>query len=217
MSKTACWAFNDDTDCAMVHFGYPSRWDFCGSSNGYQLSKRALSMFLYYDFKIEYDNYPLSSKDLNSYGIYFEPSYKHSDGSYNINYLKDEEHKLSTYSKMRLSYLHIEHKDALGWFDECVCMSGRYNRLVASSNQLPLSGIEKVNKVHYDVIKRVYEINERVMLNNPRYNMWYGSQTEEYVRENDILMREWLEELDEEHKQTQLDNAAKWTTINRSL
>lgn len=190
MSKTACWAFNDDTDCANVFFGYGSRWDQIGSTtrHGYQLSKKALKLLLYYDYPFDYTDYCfLDKKKLFEFKIPFEPKV-FKDGYYDL--CIEEAERLPTYAKMCMGPLYINHNQWEMWYEECESMAGRFMRLTGRTPPL-LEDIKNINEVHYNAIKRIHDMNDNVLSNQtPRPRPSYMA-TEEDIKE---MLAEWDEE-----------------------
>jgi hypothetical protein len=206
MSKTACWAFNDDTDCANVFFGWPSRWDQCGSTtrHGYQLSKKALKLLLYYDYPFDYGEYHFLNKQrLFDFKIPFEPQV-FKDGYYKLN--KEEIKKLPTYAKMRMGHLFIKHPQWEQWYEECEGITGRFIRITGQRPPL-LEDIKKINEVHYNAIKRIYEMNDKAMKvcpPKPVPGLQYA--TDEEIQD---ILDEWDEE-DRIRKETSVEKWKKW-------
>ena len=160
MSKTACWAYNDDTDCAAVFLGYGSRWEPCGhvTDAGYQLSKRGLKTLLKYDYEWGLPFDIITDKELVKYKVPFKPKqYDCYEDCYDLT--NEEIERLPINAKCGLGWLYIHHPKSQEWFEECVPYSGQYIR--ESGNKAPhLEEIKSICEEDYRALKRLFEMND---------------------------------------------------------
>jgi len=209
MSKTACWAFNDETDCANVFFGWPSRWDQCGdvSKHGFQLSKKALKLLLYYDYPFDYNDYGfLDRKRLFDFKIPFEPQIM-KKGYYQLS--EEEAQRLPTYAKMRLGYLYIKHPQWKQWYEECEPIAGRFMR-VTGKYPPSMEFLKQISEEHFNAINRIYQMNDNAIRNSP-------SKPRPSYMATDEDMKDMLDEWDKEDKIKRQTQAEKWKKWNKQL
>lgn len=167
MSKTACWMYNDDTDCIGVSFGYGSRWDTTVA----WVSKRGLQTLFTYDYgyDMEGDTYDVCS---------LHPA---------MHFGRDNQlagSRRQEWLDECLPYLGLFKRENPEW---SVVIDG-YRPY---TTELPyMEHIKEINQEHYSAIKNI-EYRHDLWLNRDRvkWRRWRESHT--------ITDEQWKEMLDE--------------------
>jgi hypothetical protein len=219
MSTTACWATNEDFDCAKVYFGYGSRFDMMNSP-GYWLSLRGLCAIAEYDYP--YDMYCLNYLDSREpkHRIVAEQLGLEFDDSWKVDVPDDLVHKLPPEILMDRSAILIVHpngiEESCKWFLEVLKHSGKiyktgFNEVTHYFDwrgacslleiQIPsYETIEKINPLHYQWLKNI-EYREEILLEEMRFKP--DPYSEGRASDSDIvkMMNEWNKEENIRHEE----------------
>lgn len=223
MSTTACWATNEDFDCAWVYFGYGSCHDMM-CSPGYWISLRGLCAIAEYDYDLSIHSpyldlsNPKHRLEVEKLGIDVEDA-RH------VEIPEELVSKLPLDIQMDLSPITIKHpqglEKSLEWYVEVLKHAGKYYKqgykeikcyqnassgFSTYTHCLPsLEKIKDLNPLHYEWHKNL-EAREAVLIEEMRFKPDpYAScrATSEDIKE---MLDGWQKEEDERYEEFKKKN-----------
>lgn len=225
-STTACWATNEDFDCAWVYYGYGSRHDMI-SSCGYWLSLKGILALAEYDYALSKNaGVGLDKRNHEDRILAEKLGLDMEDDWYSIP--EDIFESLPLEKQMELSAIRIKHPEglqkSLQWFEEYKKVVGKIQKSgyqedhhyiayrdtdMWTTFEIPsLAKIKEMNPVHYQ-----YHINVEDREKEAMESLCTREKHNEFMdqfraTDDDIewAMNEALKEMDATHQQMRKDN-----------
>lgn len=170
---TACWATNEDFDCAWVYYGYGSRHDMMHSP-GFWLSLKGILILAEYDYEYITHEVHLKTYD-NEDAILIDRLGIVTHDEYGVDVSEEMYHLLPPEKIMEYSAITIKHpeglKKSLEWFELARKASGKYPKMGYTEKDISIQcggtyqetttilpsmdKIKEINPYHYECHKNV--------------------------------------------------------------
>lgn len=219
---TACWATNEEFDCAWAYFGYGSRHDMMRSP-GYWISLKGLCAIAEYD----YDYSPCFSilrSDNHRHRVLAEQFNLDFNGEWHVDFPKELISKLPMDIQMDISPISIVHPNGLEksveWYVEVMKHAGKYYKQGYEEKELyrnfggfsvlnmripSMEKIKEINPIHYQWHKNL-EDREAVLVEDMRFKPDPMDQYRAKPEDMEAMLGDWEKEANEKHEEFKKKN-----------